>query len=194
MNKVLPNILLIFALALCGLCTFQWLREGRLYKNIESLNSELYQKRESIQGLESTVKRFQTEITRLDGIKAELTATIVTNKQEIAALNKDIEKLLKESDAQKQQLTAYKEAMATANERITKQNEDITRQNESLKALAGQRDEKVAELVKLAENYNKVVKDFNELQEAVNKAAEAQAAQSSQSSPDQKKTDPKKAK
>ena len=173
MNKFLANLLLVFSLGLCALCSFQWVREGKLYQQINKLNEDVYKGKETIQGLEGTIKHDETEITRLDGVKNDLIQTVATNKQEIASLTKYSDKLEKEETSLRQQIESYKEAMQKANDSITRQNNDIRKQNELMKTLAAQRDEKVAELNAMIEKYNKVVTDFNKLQEDVDKQREA---------------------
>jgi len=170
--KLLPNLLLVLALGLCGLCAYQWMREGRVYAALGSVNDELYKKREAIQGLEQTVKRNQSDMARLEGIRAELNQTIRTNTARIAELGNYVEKLENETDSQRATIGNYKEALDTANERIQKQNEDIQKQNDAIKVLAQQRDEKVAELNRLVGEYNTLVTNFNKLQEDMTKLVE----------------------
>ncbi len=176
MNKHLANLLLVFSVALCGLCTYQWVREGRLYVKINAMNDDLYKKKDTIQSLEGTIKHHETEIRRLDGIRNDLNATIATNKQELLAMSKYTDKLEKDVENKTVQIGNYKAAIADANDKILKQNEDVKKLNEMVKTVAQQRDDKVAELNKMIEQYNKVVTDFNAFQEQVKQAHEAAAA------------------
>jgi chromosome segregation ATPase len=187
---------MVLALGLCGLCVFQWLREGRLIADLGKTNDQLYQKREAIQGLEASIRRYQAEIQRLEKIREDLNLTIVTNKSQINELSNYAEKLEKENDAQKQLIGNYKEAMTVANERITRQNEDILKQNETIKAIVQQRDDKVAELTKMVGEYNKLVTDYNKVVEDMNKLVERAKAEGwikdKEEPPPDPKKDPKK--
>jgi septal ring factor EnvC (AmiA/AmiB activator) len=185
--KLLPNLLLVLALALCGLCAYQWVREGQVYQELGSVNDELYKKREAIQGLEQTIKRNQSDITRLEGIRTELKETIRTNTARIAELDKYVQKLENETDNQRTTIGKYKEALDTANERIQKQNDDIQKQNDAIKLLVQQRDEKVADLNKLIGEYNSLVTNFNRLQEDMNKLVETINAEQQKKAAEQQK-------
>src|SRR5213079_2837562 len=97
MQKFLSNLLIFFALSLCALCAFQWVREAQL-------------------------KRTEADVTRLDSLRVELSGLIKTNKEEIQALTKHTQNLEKEIEAQKAQTARYKDAFEKANERLKQQN------------------------------------------------------------------------
>src|SRR5213079_3181479 len=104
MKNFLQNLLIFFALCLCGLMIFQWVRETDLRKKVQELTDTVHDKSERIQSLEATVKRYEGEIQRLDTLKNELTATVKSNRLEIAGLTKAVEKLKAENDQNQQQL------------------------------------------------------------------------------------------
>jgi len=170
MQKILSNLLIFFAVSLCALCAFQWVRESRLRSELADLHHTVYLKLEAIQNLEAQLKRTAAEVTRLDGLRIELSGIIKTNKEEIQSLTKYSEKLEKESEAQKAQIAVYKEAVDKANENIKRQNEDIQRQNAEMKKLAEERNATVEKYNKLVEQYNDLVKQFEKLQEDAAKA------------------------
>src|SRR5262245_27197267 len=174
MQKFLSNLLIFFALSLCALCAFQWVRESRLRKEIADLHHSVYQKLETIQNLETQLKQTKDDVARLEGLRAELSGIIKTNKEEILNLRKYSEKLEKEIDAGKAQITVYKDAVDRANENIKRQNEDIKKQNEEMKKLAADRNATVEKYNKVVDQYNELVKQFEKYQEDVAKAAAAQ--------------------
>jgi chromosome segregation ATPase len=175
MKTFLTYLLASFALALCALCAFQWVREARLRAETVRLNDVVFDKSKTIQALEGTVKRTETEVERLDKLKTELIDTVKSNRQEILIVSKLAEKLERESEAQKTQIEVYKGAVERANDSIKKQNEDIKRQNEEMKKLAEERNTNVVKFNKLVEQYNELVKQYNKLQEDAAKAAAAPA-------------------
>ena len=156
MKTFLTNLLIVLALCLCGLIWIQWKREASLRHEIQSLKNTIFQGREQIQGLEMVLKRTDDEVKRLDGLKGELTATVKSNRQEIAELAKDLQRANTEVERNLKQIEAYKDALDRANESIKKQNEDIKKQNEDIKKLAEERNDIVAK-------HNKVVAEFNDL-------------------------------
>jgi len=174
MQKFLSNLLIFFALSLCALCAFQWVRESGLRKEIADLHHTVYQKLDAIQNLEAQLKQTKEDVTRLEDLRAELSGIIKTNKEEIQSLRKYSEKLEKEIDAGKAQITVYKDAVDKANENIKRQNEDIKKQNEEMKQLAADRNATVEKYNKVVDQYNGLVKQFEKFQEDVAKASAAQ--------------------
>ena len=171
MQKFLSNLLIFFALSLCALCAFQWVRESRLRSQVADLQHTVYLKLEAIQNLEAQLKQTKEDVTRLDNLRVELSGIINTNKEEIQNLTKYSEKLEKEIEAEKAQIAVYKEAVEKANENIKRQNEDIKKQNEEMKQLAADRNATVEKYNKLVEQYNDLVKQFEKFQQDVAKGA-----------------------
>jgi len=174
MQKFLSNLLIFFALSLCALCVFQWVRESRLRGEVAELHHSVFLKLDAIQNLETQVKQIKEEVQRLENLRAELSGIIKTNKEEIQNLTKYSEKLEKETEADKAQIAVYKEAVEKANENIKRQNEDIKKQNEQMKQLASDRNATVEKYNKLVEQYNDLVKQFEKFQEDAAKAAAQQ--------------------
>src|SRR5689334_91475 len=121
MKVFLQNLLIFFALCLCGLISYQWVRETELRKNLQKLTDTVQDKTESIQNLNAEVKRDQGEIVRLDGLKTQLTSQIKSNVLEIAGLSRDLEKSTNELDRIRTQVDMFKDALTKANESIKKQ-------------------------------------------------------------------------
>ena len=174
MQKFLSNLLIFFALGLCALCAFQWVRESRLRSQVADLQHTVYLKLEAIQNLETQLKQTKDDVTRLDNLRVELSGVIKTNKEEIQNLTKYSEKLEKEVESDKAQMAVYKDAVEKANENIKRQNEDIKKQNEDMKQLAADRNATVEKYNKLVEQYNDLVKQFEKFQQDAAKAAGTQ--------------------
>ena len=171
MRVFLQNLLIFFALSLCALISFQWVRETHMQKDIQDLNNTIHDKLEAIQNLQANVKRDETEIQRLDGLKNQLTQTVHSNDLQIAALFKDVEKATNEVDREARQIEVYKSALETANDNIKKQNEDIKRQNEEMAKMAQERNEVVKKYNKMAADYNDLAQKWNKQQEELAKQA-----------------------
>src|SRR5712672_310437 len=108
MKNFLQNLLIFFALCLCALIAFQWVRETDLRKNVQDLTNKVQDQLEAIQNLNSTVKRDEAEIQRLDGVRIEQNNTIKTNQAQIATLTKDLEKATAEVEKDEHQIELYK--------------------------------------------------------------------------------------
>jgi chromosome segregation ATPase len=167
MKNLLQNLLIFFALALCGLIAFQWVRETDLRKDIQKLNDMVHDKSQAIIDLESRLRHDEEEIQRLDGLKNELTATVKSNNLEIARLGKDLDKANIENQRKDKQIEVYKEALQTANDNIKKQNEEMKAQNDEMKKLAEDRNEIVKKFNKIAADYNDLAGKWNKQQEDI---------------------------
>jgi septal ring factor EnvC (AmiA/AmiB activator) len=171
MKSFLQNLLIFFALSLCGMMVFQWVRETHMQKEIQELNNTVHDKLEAIQNLQASVKRDEGEIQRLDGLKNQLTQTVKSNDVQITTLTKDLEKETTDFERSQKQVEAFKSALEGANENIKKQNDDIKRQNEEMAKLAEDRNEVVKKFNKMAADYNDLANKWNKQQEELAKAA-----------------------
>jgi chromosome segregation ATPase len=171
MKTFLQNLLIFFSLALCGLIAFQWVRETDLRKGIQARTDEIHDKMENIQNLQASVKRDETEITRLDGLRLSLTGTVKSNNEQIVSLNKSLDRSTNELSRAQQQIDAYKDALDRANESIKKQNDDIKKQNEEMAKISEDRNEVVKKFNKMAADYNDLAAKWNKQQEELAKVA-----------------------
>lgn len=169
MKNPLQVLLIFLSFCLCAFIAFQWHREANLRIEIQTLNDTIHEKMENIQNKEGMLKRSDEEIKRLDGLKTELTATVKSNRTDIARLMKDVEKSDQEVEKGLKQIEVYKDALSRANSSIQRQNEDVKKQNEDMKKLASDHTELVLK-------HNKLVAEFNDLAQKWNDAQAAAAA------------------
>src|SRR6266446_3419238 len=139
MKNILQNLLIFFALCLCALIAFQWVRETGLRRDIQKLYDTVHDKSEAILKLEAQVRLNNDEIKRLDGIRNQLTQIVKSNDVEIATLSKDLQKANFENERNRRQIEVYTNALQTANDNIRKQNEDIKLLSSEVKTLARER-------------------------------------------------------
>jgi len=171
MKNLLQGLLICLALALCGLIAFQWVRETDLRKQVQELNDKIHDRMEALQTQQSTLKRYESEIQRLDGLKGQLSQITKSNDLRIASLNKDLEKATQEGERSLHQVEAYKGALQKANDSIVKQNDEIKKQNEEMTKLADDRNDFVKKFNKLAADYNELAAKWNKQQEELAHAA-----------------------
>ncbi len=171
MKSFLQNLLIFFALALCGLIAYQWVRETDLRKQLQALTDTVHDKSEAIQNLQGSVKRDEAEIQRLDALKTQLTQTVKSNEVRITGLGKDLDKATNALDHAEKQIAVYKDAVERANDSIKSQNETIKSQNEEMKKLVEDRNAMVQKFNKMAADYNDLAKKWNEQQEMLAKQA-----------------------
>jgi len=171
MKSFLQNLLIFFALALCALISFQWVRETELRKQVQGLTDTIHDKMEAIQGLQGNVKQDEAEIQRLDGIKNQLTQTVKSNDVQISTLVRSLEKATNDVERAEKQIGAFKDALDRANDNIKLQNDNIKKQNEEMAKLAEDRNEVVKKFNKMAQDYNDLAAKWNKQQEELAKAA-----------------------
>ncbi|HZR21469.1 MAG TPA: hypothetical protein VFE51_29575 [Verrucomicrobiae bacterium] len=171
MKTFLQNLLIFFALSLCALISYQWVRETDLNKKVQSLTDTVHDKMENIQSLQQSVKHDESEIVRLDGLKNSLTQTVKSNDMQISLLVKAVEKTTNELDRAERQIEVYKGAIETANENIKRQNDEIKTQNDEMSKLAADRNEVVKKFNKMATDYNELAAKWNKQQEELAKQA-----------------------
>jgi chromosome segregation ATPase len=171
MKAFLQNLLIFFALCLCGLISYQWVRETELRKQVQTLTDTVHDKMENLQGLQVSIKHDEAEIVRLDALKTSLMQTVKSNDARLMVLSRAVEKATNEVERAEKQTEAYKEALETANASIQKQNDDIKTQNEEMAKLAADRNEVVKKFNKMAADYNDLAAQWNKQQEELAKAA-----------------------
>ena len=66
MNKNLPKILIGLCLGLCLLAAVQWVREAGLREQVGKLTADVHERDHKLQDVESRLKQWDSEITRLD--------------------------------------------------------------------------------------------------------------------------------
>ncbi len=165
MKLFLQNLLIFFALALCALISYQWVRETDLRKDLQKKTDLIQDKTEAIQNLEASLDTSKKESQRLYTLKNQLTEQIKSNNFEITSLSRALEKGTNELERTKEQVDLYKSRLEQANESIKKQNDDIKKQNEDVQKMVQERNEVVS-------NYNRTINEFNDLAQKWNKQQE----------------------
>jgi chromosome segregation ATPase len=158
-------------MGLCGMISFQLIREAHLRREVEQLTNTVQDKSELALNHEATIRRHESEIQRFENLKKDLTETVKSNATALAAVQRTYERATNEVDRWQKQSEIFNEALARANENIQKQNEDIRKQNEDLKKVAADRNELVRTFNKMANDYNELVGKWNKQQEGLAKRA-----------------------
>jgi chromosome segregation ATPase len=171
MKNFLQNLLIFFALCLCGLIAFQWVRETDLRRELQKLTNTVQDKTEAILNLQATVRQNNDEIKRLDGLRIQLTDIVKSNDVEIASLKKDLQKITIENDKNKRQMETYKEAFETEKAAVQQGNENIERLSADLKRIADDRNGIVKKLNKNVEHLNTLTEQLNTMTADFNKGA-----------------------
>src|SRR5438067_8595653 len=111
LKRLLPNLVLVLALALCALCIVQWVREARLRAKIESLQQTNQIDSQSLANSEALARRYEAEISRLDARVKELKRAEQTNSAVTTTLQADLRKAEAEAESFRKAIASYKEAV-----------------------------------------------------------------------------------
>jgi chromosome segregation ATPase len=177
----LTNLLVVFSLALCGLCTFQWLRETESRKVQQQLHDVIFRQSVDIQNHTNQIHRMDHRIAELTDDVARLNGTVKSNEASILDLNRKRASLEATNDFLGRQVEAYTNAVASLQERLKQAYDDIRKQNDSIKEAVEQRNEFVTKLNTAIQERNDVVKQYNELVERFKQFQEqVEAAQKQQ--------------
>ncbi len=171
MKNFLQNLLIFFALCLCALIAFQWVRETHLRKKVQELTNVVHDKSEAILSLEANVRSQRDEIQRLDNQRKQLSETVKSNDLQIANLSKDLEKATNDLQKTEKQMLVYKDAYQRTSENLSNANQTITEQNERMKKLAQEGNDVVKKFNELNAKYSELAEKWNKQQEDLAKQA-----------------------
>lgn len=177
MKKTLTVLLLLSALALCGLSVVQWLREAELRAEIQSLTLQLQAETQLRIETQEKAAAFELEIARLTQLRADTEAKLLAVTEEltltqtdqlqrgvsIALLANEYAQARSQAQLAEQRLAETTAAIANRNEDVTGQNTAITTANERLKKLTAERDNAIAELNARTKAFNDLVTKYNKL-------------------------------
>lgn len=177
MKKTLTVLLLVSALALCGLSVVQWLREAELRAEIQSLTLQLQAETQLRIETQEKAAAFELEIARLTQLRADTEAKLLAVTEEltltqtdqlqrgvsIALLTNEFAQARSQAQLAEQRLAETTAAIANRNEDVTGQNTAITTANERLKKLTAERDTAIAELNARTKAFNDLVTKYNKL-------------------------------
>lgn len=177
MKHLLQILLALVALSLCGICVLQWQREARLRARIVGLVHDLEAENKLRVQAEQKVAEYEIEIERLNGLRSEIEAKLLTTTEELRDRTLDqtargfsIAILMNETIRSTSELAAYQklagqgsDALKKHNETVSEQNTAIEKANAQLKQLAKERDEAITKLNARTTEFNELVEKYNKL-------------------------------
>ena len=142
MKKFLQHLLVILALGLCGLCTWQWHGQVQQHKALTTLSQTIADQTAEIQRATNSVAVLDQQLAQMDARLTELRNTAQSNRFEIVA-----------GRGENQRLAGV----------LAQANENIRQQNENLKSVVAQRDTFLQRLNDAIQDRNAVVAKYNAL-------------------------------
>jgi len=177
MRSFQQNLLVTLALALCGLCAWQWYRETGQRNAIEILNQRLYEKSVAIRDATNSIATLNHQISQMDIEMTELRAQARTNQETLADQLREIGRLRFQGDALTNEVAEYKTAVENLNNKLKEAYAGIQKQNLAVQELVTQRDEFVTKYNDSVKERNDIVAKYNDLAAQVRKLQGSQSKQ-----------------
>ncbi len=156
MKNFQQNLFIILALALCGLCVYQWHAQTVQRTSIETLDRMVFDRDASIQSDTNSIATLNSQIAQMDTRISEIKATAATNEQLVVSQKARIVLLQFDNENLTNEVAQYQAAVNTMMAQLKAAYAGIEKQNEALTNLLAQRDD-------LAQKYNAEVKDRNDV-------------------------------
>ena len=161
------KLLMGLALALCGLCADQWMRENVQQGEITTLNRLVYQKDSDLQFATNSLASLNQEVSLLESNVANAQVTMQSNAVQMAFQKEEIKHLHYVNAGLTNQAAQYEAAVQALEDRLGKACDGIERQNELITNLLQQRDLMVSRYNDEVKDRNGVVAKYNALAKQV---------------------------
>ena len=169
MKNFQQNLLIVLALALCGLCAFQWYEQTIQRNEITTLNDMLYDKNVAIQDATNSIATLNGQVNQMDARLTEMKAAAATNEQLVVMQKVEIAQLQFNGANLTNEIAQYKTAVDTLTAKLKEAYANLESQNASITNLVAQRDDFVKKFNEEVKDRNDVVAKYNELVSPVQK-------------------------
>jgi chromosome segregation ATPase len=169
MKNFQQNLLIVLALALCGLCIFQWYEQTIQRNEITTLNGMVYDKNVAIQDATNSIATMNHQIEQMDARITEIKAAAATNEQLVVVQKVEIARLEFNNLNLTNEIVQYKAAIDTLSSKLKEAYAGIEKQNETITNLVTQRDDFVKKYNDSVKDRNDVVTKYNDLAKQIQK-------------------------
>ena len=169
MKNFQQNLLIVLALALCGLCIYQWHDQTVQRDEIQTLDQRVYDRDAAIQGYTNSIATLNHQVNQMDASLTEMKATAATNEQLVVSQKAQIVQLQFDNENFTNEIAQYKDAVDALESKLKDAYAGIEKQNESITNLVAQRDEFVKKFNDEVKDRNDVVTKYNDLVNQVQK-------------------------
>jgi chromosome segregation ATPase len=169
MKNFQQNLLIVLALALCGLCAWQWHGQTVQRAEIETLNRLVYDRNAAIQGYTNSIAMLNQRVNQLDARLTEMKVAAATNEDLIASQKTEITQLQFENASFTNEIVQYKAGVDALEAKLKEAYAGIDKQNATITNLISQRNEMVQKYNDEVKDRNDVVSKYNDLAKQVEK-------------------------
>src|SRR5208282_2654594 len=139
MKNFQVNLLIILALALCGLCARQWYEQTVQRNEIQTLNQLVYDRNAAIQGYTNSIAALNHQVNQMDARLTEIKAAAATNEQLVISQKAEIVQLQFANENDTNEIAQYKAAVDALETKLKDAYAGIQKQNEAITNLIAQR-------------------------------------------------------
>ena len=177
MKNFQQNLLIVLAIALCGLCVYQWYGQTVQRRQIQTLNQTVYDKSLAIRDYTNSIATMNHQIDQMSDEIMALKTSVKTNEEIVTSQKRQIEQLQYANDVMTNQVAQYKQTESTLENKLKEAYDGIKKQNASIKELVSQRDELVKKYNDSVKDRNDIVSKYNELAGQVKKMQSGESRQ-----------------
>jgi chromosome segregation ATPase len=156
MRNFQQNLLIVLALALCGLCVYQWRVQTVQRDEIQTQNQMIYQRNADIQNYTNSLATLNFQINQMDARISEIQAAAAANEMRLASQKAQISELQFGNMALTNEVAQYGSAVDELTAKLKDAYAGIEKQDAAITNLVAQRNA-------LAQKYNDEVKDRNDI-------------------------------
>jgi chromosome segregation ATPase len=157
------NLLIGLALALCGLCAFQWYEQTVQRNEIQTLNGMVYQNNVEIQNDTNSIATLNHQIEQMDARITEIKTVAAANEQLVVTQKVEIAQLQFANENYTNEIAQYRVAVNTLESKLKEAYAGIKQQNAAITNLVAQRDDFVKKYNDSVKDRNDVVAKYNDL-------------------------------
>lgn len=179
MKNLQQNLLITMALALCGLCAWQWYFQTVQRNRIDKLDQTVYKQAGEIQSDTNSIASMDAEIAGQQARITDLKQTVMSNDQSILTQKREILRLQFSADALSNEIAQYQSLTNLLTGKLKEAYDGIKKQNDAISNLVSERDEFVGKYNESVKGRNDVVEKYNDL---VRQMEKLQAAENSSKS------------
>jgi len=174
MKNFQQNLLIILALALCGLCAWQWYEQTVQRTEIQTLNRIVYDRDAAIQGYTNSIATLNHQVNLMDARITEIKAIAATNEQLAISQKAEIVQLQFANETATNEITQYKDAVGALEAKLKEAYAGIDKQNGAISNLVTQRNDFVEKYNDEVKDRNDVVAKYNDLVKQVQSSGKGQ--------------------
>lgn len=176
MKNFQQNLFVAVAVALCGLCAWQWYFQTAQRDRIDHLDQLVFKQATAIQGYTNSLESMDAEMSGHQARIDELKRTVKTNELEILNEKREVLRLKYSAETLSNEIAQYQSLTNLLTGKLQDAYDGVRKQNEAVAKLVSERDEFVGKYNESVKARNEVVEKYNDLVAQVKKIEDAQKA------------------